>query len=416
MYQNRTAAGVLALRDVTHAIAQQNWAPGPGNYDQELGDLDFDGDLDIFGANWITLDDAQVFNRGDGTFDPGLIVPDSLARQIEAELLDYDNDGDLDALVISEKIEDRIYANAGALAGHTLALEALAVPVITANGQGADARDVDQDSDCDVLVATILFEADVFYRNVTGIADTHAPRVVALEQAPDRAQGTQPTVVRVQVYDNAAWYTSATYAVQLEFATSTGSSGSVPMRWAGGQVFRGELGGALHGLVTYRAAASDESGNSAASAWLAFQSSCTGMPTAYCSAKVNSQGCTPAMQWQGAPSASSTQPFLLQAVQVLNNKAGFLFYGFAPDAQPFSGGTLCVQAPLRRTQVQNSGGSPPPEDCSGVFAFDFNQHVRLGVDPNLVVGAAVFAQHWYRDPSASHNSGLTDALRLALCP
>ena len=61
-------------------------------------------------------------------------------------------------------------------------------------------------------------------------------------------------------------------------------------------------------------------------------------------------------------------------------------YGAERAATPFQGATLCIAAPVRRTPIQMSGGNPPPADCSGVFAFDFNALVRAGTDPGLVPG------------------------------
>jgi hypothetical protein len=267
-----------------------------------------------------------------------------------------------------------------------------------------------------VLVATSNFEPDVLYRNLGSTPDVHAPRVLSLEQLPDRAQGPAPSVVRVHVYDNAAWYVTATYAIELQFASTSGASGSVPMQWNGGQVFRGELDGALVGLVSYRVVATDEQQNTGASAWTSFTSTCTGLVEAYCTAKTNSLGCVPAVAWQGTPSVSSAQPFWIEAHQVLNNKVGILFYGDTPDAKPFRGGIRCVDSPLRRMPVQSSGGAPSGDDCSGVFAMDFNARIQSGVDPLLAVGARIYAQHWYRDPNASHNSGLSDALAFSICP
>jgi len=416
VFDNRLAAGQLAFRDVTYAIATQNWAPGPGNYDQELGDMDGDGDLDIYGVNWINLNDAQIFNRGDGTFDPGVFVPDSLPRQIEADLFDAENDGDLDALVISETIEERLYVNAGASGGYTLSLDAAAVPMLQASGQGADACDIDGDGDLDAFVATLSFEPNVLYLNTSQIADTFAPRVARLEQAADRAWGPMPTQVRAQVYDNTPWYRAASGEVELEFMLNGGAASSVPMRWSGGQVFRGEIPGALVGTVDYRVVARDANLNSGASAWLAYQSTpCTGVVQTYCTAKVNSVGCTPTIFSTGTPSATAPLPFRIKAANVINNKAGALVYGFGPAGAPFSGGFLCVQSPVHRVRVANSDGNPPPDDCSGFLSFDFNHYTRQGLDPTVVAGASVHAQYWYRDPASAHGSGLTDALSFDVC-
>jgi hypothetical protein len=104
--------------------------------------------------------------------------------------------------------------------------------------------------------------------------------------------------------------------------------------------------------------------------------------TIYCTAKVNSQGCTPAIASSGVPSASSASAFDITAANVLNNKNGLYFYGTSGAlAAPFQGGFLCVQAPIQRTVVQPSGGNPPPSDCSGSYTFDFNAWIQGGTDP-----------------------------------
>lgn len=417
VFDNRLDAGALIFRDVTYAIAAQNWAPGNGNYDQELGDMDDDGDLDIYGVNWVAINDAQLFNDGDGTFAPGAVVPHSLERQIEADFFDHDADGDLDVLVVSETVDEYVYVNPGAAGGWLYALDPSAIPPQTASAQGADVGDVDRDGDTDALVATLFFEPNVLYENVTQHSDTFAPRSAPPEQAPDRAAGALSTIVRAHVLDNAAWYRNAFNSVELQFKVDGGPWSSTSMRWSGGQLFRGEIPGALVGLVEYRVAASDEYGNTGVSLERSYLATpCDGAVQAYCTAKLNSAGCVPSVIGVGSPSATAPVPFRIKARDVINNKAGLLFYGLAADATPYLGGLRCVQPPVRRTQLQNSDGNPPPNDCSGMLSFDFNEHIRSGTDASLIPGAQVFAQFWYRDPQSSHASGLTDALRFSICP
>jgi hypothetical protein len=139
-------------------------------------------------------------------------------------------------------------------------------------------------------------------------------------------------------------------------------------------------------------------------------------PADFCTPKVNSQGCLPAIGFVGNPSASGATPFLITATQVLNNKTGFLIYGYTPANTPFQGGTLCFSGTLKRTPAQNSGGNPPPNDCSGSYSFDFNARIASGIDPNLVVGRDIYAQYYSRDPASSFAVGLTNALAFTICP
>ncbi len=140
-------------------------------------------------------------------------------------------------------------------------------------------------------------------------------------------------------------------------------------------------------------------------------------PTVYCTAKINSLGCQAAISSVGTASASSSQPFTIAASGVLSNKNGLLFYGTDQQAASVPFGTLCVAgAPVRRTQVQFSNGNPPPIDCSGIFAYDFNARIASGVDPFLVLGRTICAQYWYRDPNTVGASATSDALRFTIGP
>jgi hypothetical protein len=138
-------------------------------------------------------------------------------------------------------------------------------------------------------------------------------------------------------------------------------------------------------------------------------------PFIYCTAKLNSQFCLPAIGYTGTPSLSGS-PFTITAVNILNNKTGLLFYGYLSHNAPFQGGTMCVRAPVRRTPVSNSGGSPTGIDCSGTLSYDFAARIASGVDPVLsVVGQQVNAQWWSRDPQDQYTTSLTDGVQFQIC-
>jgi hypothetical protein len=139
-------------------------------------------------------------------------------------------------------------------------------------------------------------------------------------------------------------------------------------------------------------------------------------PQTFGTPKTNSHGCAPHIAWSGTPSETSGAPFTISASNILDQKAGMLFYGYATRFAPFQGGTIYVTAP-HRTAIQLSGGSPSPR-CTGAFAYDFNARIRSGIDPLLVAGRTITAQYYYRDPPdpAGFGSGLTDAVRFAICP
>lgn len=140
------------------------------------------------------------------------------------------------------------------------------------------------------------------------------------------------------------------------------------------------------------------------------------LPTTYCTSKVNSQFCTPAIDVSGPASASGGSTCLVTASNMLNNRAGLLLYSYQAGATSFQGGYLCVAAPRRRTPVQVSGGSPTGSDCSGTYTFDFTAHITSGVDPQLqVVGQSFACQYWARDPQDPWGSSLTDAIQGVVC-
>jgi len=142
-------------------------------------------------------------------------------------------------------------------------------------------------------------------------------------------------------------------------------------------------------------------------------------PRTYCTAKVNSLGCTPAIGWYGQPSASASQGFQVVARNLRNNKPGLLLFSRAGRAaQPFAGGTLCVAAPISRTSVDTSGGRAAGNNCSGSLSVDFNQIIASGLDPALVAGVQINAQFWGRDAAfvAPNNVTMTDGLEFVIGP
>jgi len=142
----------------------------------------------------------------------------------------------------------------------------------------------------------------------------------------------------------------------------------------------------------------------------------TSDPVAYCTSTPVAQGCSIDISFTGAPSATSSAPFMIEASPSPSNRNGIFFYGYAPTFNPFNAGTLCVLPPIRRTPVQNSGGNPPPSDCSGVFSFDFNAYMGTTSDPQLGPGSTVYGQYWFRSPGDPGNSAMSEAAAFTIQP
>jgi len=146
-------------------------------------------------------------------------------------------------------------------------------------------------------------------------------------------------------------------------------------------------------------------------------------PAVYCTAKLNSLGCLPAIGSAGIPDVTSSSGFVVHCSNVRNNRVGLLLYGMTGrSAITFQGGTLCVKGPIRRTPGTNSGGNPPPaQDCSGLYQVDMNAfaHGLLGGSPDpllLQAGTMVNTQWWGRDSgfAAPNNTTLSAGLEYGL--
>ncbi|MCK6448761.1 MAG: hypothetical protein L6Q99_20395 [Planctomycetes bacterium] len=147
--------------------------------------------------------------------------------------------------------------------------------------------------------------------------------------------------------------------------------------------------------------------------------------TTYCTAKVNSLGCTPTFTMLGTPTATQSIPCFLYATNLYNLKNGTWIYGAGGRANlPFFGGTLCVASPLHYATVQSTNGSnPPKKDCTGSLGLDFPQFRDglLGGHPAAflkVPGTIVNCQFWARDPgfAPGTNAQLTTGLEFELGP
>jgi DNA-binding beta-propeller fold protein YncE len=193
---------------------------------------------------------------------------------------------------------------------------------------------------------------------------------------------------------------------------------------AGATVF-GDATAACGVAYDYRVSAVNCAGSSGYAIQLGIAGDCCTAAASYCTAKVNSLGCTPFIASSGQASASAPSGFVVSAAQVRNQKPGLLFYGFTGRASaPFQGGLLCVASPRYRTPtVSSNGAATPANDCSGLYSIDMNAF-RAGLlggapQPGLsVAGQVVNAQWWARDPGFAppNSTSLSNALEYVVCP
>jgi hypothetical protein len=406
-------AGELGFRDVTWAALAQP-ASGGLSYEQELGDLDLDGDLDLFGINWIDLVDVVAFNMGAGNF--GLLQPlaDSVSDDNEGEIFDFDADGDLDLFVANFSGQERLYRNNGAPGWTFTNVTASTLPVDTTISLQADACDVDGDGDYDVMVANDAAQPNVLLENLGLANDASAPRLPSLEQAPHRAPSATPTRVTAHVLDNAPWTVTQFNAGALDYRVDAGALQSAPLDYAGGNLFRGELPGTLAGVVRYRARSQDAYGNSGVSPWRAFSAS-TSPPQAFCTSKATSiPGCVPALVGSSSQVSKNSGPgsYGVAAAPVPGTPGsmGILIYtrsGLLGAPVNTSFGVLCLSQFARLGSFLSTPGGTAGA-CDGSYYWDFGAvaQATAAIQP----GDTLHVQAWYRDPPNAGAANLTHGI------
>lgn len=357
-----------------------------------LGDLDGDQDLDLVTAYGSSV--AVRLNQGGGVFAPESLFPVQ-ATSLLVELGDLDGDLDLDLAVGAWDTLCVLLNNGSGVLGASTAI------LIPGYVHDLVMRDLDGDLDLDLVAAQggyakmsiVLGNGDGTFAPVVTLSDPRQPVALAVDDLD--ANG---------VVDLVSGNTDKTLSVRLGVGNGIFEVPKLlPIAHPSDLVLVDCDGDLDLDLVT------------SSGTLMIHPNTLIEAPWIYCHAKTNSSGCTPGLSFAGAPSASSAAPFWINASNLRNNKAGLLFYGLRANSVAFQGGTLCIGAPLQRTPVQLSGGNPlPADDCSGVLAFDFNARIQSGLDPQLVVGAEIDAQHWSRDPAAPSTTGLTDAIHFRI--
>ncbi|MCY3004028.1 MAG: hypothetical protein NTV21_19705 [Planctomycetota bacterium] len=133
----------------------------------------------------------------------------------------------------------------------------------------------------------------------------------------------------------------------------------------------------------------------------------------YCTAKTNSLGCVPTIGTNGVMPDKSNGNFRVTCTNVLNQKAGLLFWGYGSSATAFQGGFKCVANPTVRTPSVGSGGNTTGNSCTGSYGFTFTTAYMNSL--GIVPGDTIYAQWWTRDPAAPFTTGLSNAVQFTVC-
>jgi hypothetical protein len=271
LFQNRLAengGSTLAFRDVTGSALPNGYSTGNGHYEQEMGDFDDDGDLDIYGLNWLAsfgFDDNTFRNNGAGVYTQIQVLSNSGSDDNEGDFLDYDQDGDLDLFVANFSGSSKLYQgnNTGTLTYQTGSTSGLNVSSFVA--LDADACDVDEDGDTDMFQSNDGGARNQYWKNNTTGNDTHAPYIPRYEDIANQTASNGVIVRRAQVYDNAPYY-NAWYNTTVVRATVNGFTlPDFATESSQGQVFRAEIPKHLVGSVVTTWRSTDSYGNTGVS-------------------------------------------------------------------------------------------------------------------------------------------------------
>ena len=262
--------GQLGFRDVTGMVYPAGYTEGTfGHYEQEMGDFDGDGDLDIYGLNWrftgFAFTDITMTNNGSGIFGSVTNLSGSTADDNEGDFFDADNDGDLDLYVANFAGQDKLYLNNGS-GSYSLS----SLPSLGGTALDADAADTDGDGDYDILVSQDSFQANTFVRNTSNVPDTTPPYIPHCE-VPTVITQAMPIPVRAQVYDNAPYYITWYNPTWVQIRVNGCDLPDIPALSSGGQIFRALIPANLDGNVQFRWFSEDEHGNRGHSGWIVYQ-------------------------------------------------------------------------------------------------------------------------------------------------
>ncbi len=427
------------------------------NDDNEIAlfDWDVDGDYDVLVGSLSNT--RETFWRNNGALSFTNVSAASITAvtdsTLDVAIGDLNNDGRYDIVTAqgeSGSFVNKVYLNTGAIDILRPVVTAFGVFKATPPGGPVRVHAKARDQVMDDGVSYVTGEAHWSVRT----ASTPAPAVVSIDPSGLSQPNANIATAQGLIWTN---NTGAAQTVQLTSAphdyavavlapgeslehvfpragaygyvvTPAGFAGSVqsigpsnaaPMFYMGGGQYSVSLADTSGGnglWVLYELEFRDYPGNRRVTAPAAAALVDCNV-SVYCTAKLNSLGCLPAIAATGSASASNATSLTISASNVLNQKQGLLFYGYGPAAGSFQGGTMCVASPLRRLAAQNSGGSPTGSDCTGAYSVDFSARIASGIDPQLsIVGQQVNAQFWSRDPSAPFTTGLTNAVSFKICP
>ena len=382
-------------------------AVGTNNYECEFGDLDGDGDFDIYAKDYEGFQDRILKNVGGLTFEKeDWLLGDPNQDESEVDLFDFDGDGDLDAFLANFSGTNWLYAN-GTAQGF------LTPPVLQRTGNGlypdletpatsnggttldADCADMDGDGDTDVLLANGGDQMNRYWENVLGIPDTHAPQIHLLTVQGDKSDGSD-TPIRVQLRDNASYYIVNFYRVDLFYTLNGGVVNRLPMVAQGSMQFQASIPGELNGVISYLVQGSDDAGNGFTSAITTYTQTSSGSP-ALLSVDKGTPGVSGHPYLDAKGSLAVNSPMTLSLRDAAPDALAVLFLSNASSPVSFKG-ALFYPVPLVTTKTVPTTGP------GGLVTLIFNW------PPGVVPGTEIWCQYGVVDGAAIGGASLTNAV------
>ncbi|HZL99351.1 MAG TPA: VCBS repeat-containing protein [Planctomycetota bacterium] len=408
--------GPESFQDVTQSALYDTGAAQVGGhaYECEYGDVDGDGDFDLWMIGYDGATDRLLRNDGPGPQGVGFtrmdawIAGDPVTDESEADFGDYDNDGDLDVFVAnfftvtnllyqSNLAQGRqgggLYHRTGVASGQSPNPE---LPSNFNSGSSFDGEwaDMDGDGDLDILLANDNNQGNWLFRNILGVPDTHAPDFHRVTEQADKPNGTD-TVIHAQIRDNGPGeYLTNAFDWMLVYTVDGGLPQTVALRGQFGSQARGVIPAQTDTTIEYHVEVTDLAGNTGVSGTYAFDQ---GAPDAWTDVGFGLAGVS------GIPVLAGTGPLTAGSAGTLalTNAAPSalcaLFVSLSSTPTPFKCGTLVpVPVTLQLFLATNGAGGLPLGWASW---------------PVGLSGASLWFQYAIADGGAVCGTALSNALR-----
>jgi FG-GAP-like repeat len=263
-------SGSVAWRDVTGTALPGGLSTG-GNYEQEQGDMDNDGDWDLYGLNWGGLTDL-VFNNASTTtailYNNLTVLPTSGNDDNEGDFVDYDNDGDMDLFIAAFASTNRLYRNdyAGGAPGSFSYTFVTNSGLTSSRALDSDVADIDNDGDYDDMTAEDAGQNERLYVNILNPGDNKAAQIAKTEQIASGAASTTARIARATIKDSGNYYTTWYNATNVNVTVDGFALPAIKAITSQGNLFRASVPGNLFGSIGYNWSSKDEHGNTGVSA------------------------------------------------------------------------------------------------------------------------------------------------------